>query len=132
MHMQKILIVEDEKAMAEVLRDEFALHHYDLSIAKNGEEAIKKIQSWNPDLVLLDLLLPRMDGFSVLKEMKADEELRNVPVIVLSNLGQDDDIKLAMSLGAVDYFVKAQHPIKEIIQKVQKYLTQGSARAKRA
>ena len=124
--MKKILIVEDETAMAEVLRDEFALHQFEIVVAKNGEEAMKKLHSAKPDFVLLDLLLPKKDGFTVLKEMKADDELRDIPVVVLSNLGQDDDIKLAISLGAADYFVKAQHPIKEIIEKVQKYMVQGT------
>lgn len=124
--MKKILIVEDEIALSEVLRDEFALHKFEISVAYNGEEAMKKLHSAKPDFVLLDLLLPKMDGFEVLKQMKADEELREIPVIVLSNLGQDEDIREAMKLGAVDYFVKTQHPIKEIIEKVNHFLMEGN------
>ncbi|MFI3156050.1 MAG: response regulator [Methylococcaceae bacterium] len=126
--MKKILIVEDEKALVEVLRDEFNLHKYTVVVAYNGEEAMEKIQKEKPDFVLLDLLLPRKDGFEVLKEIKEDRELRHIPVLVLSNLGQDDDIKKALGLGAVDYFVKTQHPIKEVIEKVQHYIVQGISR----
>ena len=124
--MEKILIVEDEIALSEVLRDEFSLHKFDIVVAYNGEEAMRKLRSEKPDFVLLDLLLPKMDGFEVLKQMKSDEELQEIPVIVLSNLGQDEDIKEAMKLGAVDYFVKTQHPIKEIIEKVRHFLLQGN------
>lgn len=127
--MQKILIVEDEKALVEVLRDEFALHQFEVVVAMNGEDALRVLRTAKPDLMLLDLLLPKKNGFEVLEEMKADAELRDIPVIVLSNLGQDEDIKKAISLGAVDYFVKTQHPIKEIIQKVQQYLVQGPGKA---
>lgn len=126
--MKKILIVEDEKALVEVLRDEFNLHKYTVVVAYNGEEAMEKIRKETPDFVLLDLLLPRKDGFEVLKEIKEDRELRHIPVLVLSNLGQDDDIKKALGLGAVDYFVKTQHPIKEVIEKVQHYIVQGISR----
>lgn len=127
--MQKILIVEDEKALVEVLRDEFALHQFEVVVAMNGEDALRVLRTAKPDLMLLDLLLPKKNGFEVLEEMKADAELRDIPVIVLSNLGQDEDIKKSISLGAVDYFVKTQHPIKEIIQKVQQYLVRGPGKA---
>ncbi len=126
--MKKILIVEDERALVEVLRDELARHKFDVVTAFNGEEAMEELRKEEPDFVLLDLLLPRKDGFEVLKEMKADKDLRHIPVLVLSNLGQDDDIKKALNLGAVDYFVKTQHPIKEVIEKVQHYIVQGLSR----
>ncbi len=123
--MKKILVVEDEKALSSVLRDELLLHKYDVAVAYDGEEGMEQMKKKRPDLVLLDLLLPKMDGFEVLKEMKADDDLKDVPVVVLSNLGQDEDIKLALKLGANDYLVKTQHPIKEVIQKIQHYLVQG-------
>lgn len=123
--MKKILLVEDEIALSEVLRDEFALHKFEVIVAYDGVEALEQLRAEKPDFVLLDLLLPKMDGFEVLRQMKADDDLSGIPVIVLSNLGQDEDIKNAMKLGAVDYFVKTQHPIKEIIQKVQHFLVQG-------
>ncbi|MEK7121932.1 MAG: response regulator, partial [Patescibacteria group bacterium] len=73
------------------------------------------------DLVLLDLLMPKKDGFEVLKEVMNNPELKNLPIIVLSNLGGDEDIKKALALGAKDYFVKTQHPMSEIVEKAKKY-----------
>lgn len=80
------------------------------------------VKSFHPDLVLLDLILPKKDGFEVLQELKADPGLKQIPVVVLSNLGQDEEIKKALDLGAVDYLVKVQHPINEVVEKVRKYL----------
>lgn len=75
-----------------------------------------------PDLIILDLILPKKDGFEVLETIKADSKLKAIPVIVLSNLGQDEEIKKALALGAVDYMVKAQHPMNEIVVRIKKYI----------
>ena len=80
------------------------------------------VKKTKPDLVLLDLLLPKKLGIEVLKEMKLDAEVKDVKVLVLSNLDDDQDIKTALALGAVDYFVKTQHPLKEIVEKVKEHL----------
>ena len=118
----KILIVEDEKPLAEVLKDEFKAHGYSVEIAVDGEDALAKLKSSVPDLILLDLLLPKIDGFEVLETIKASRRLKDVPVVILSNLGQDDEIKRGLKLGAKDYFVKTQHPLKEIVEKVERFL----------
>lgn len=115
----KILIVEDEKALAVVLGEKLEKLEHDVKIAEDGERAITLARSFKPEMILLDLILPKKDGFAVLKELKADHELSEVPVIVLSNLGEDDNIKRALSLGAKDYFVKSQHPINEIVEKIE-------------
>lgn len=120
-HMKKILIAEDEEILLNVLKDRFEAEDWEVSTAKDGEEAIEAIKKHNFDLVLLDLLMPKKDGFEVLKEIKGDPEFKNLPIIVLSNLGSDDDIKKALSLGANDYFVKTQHPMSEVIEKSKKY-----------
>lgn len=114
----KILIVEDEDALAVVLGEKLKKLEHEVRIAKDGEIAMTLARSFKPALILLDLILPKKDGFSVLKELKADPELSEVPIIVLSNLGEDDNIKKALSLGAKDYFVKSQHPINEIVEKI--------------
>lgn len=129
--MKKILIVEDDRALVTVLRDELGGHGFSASVAGDGEEALKKMRASQPDLVLLDLVMPVMDGFSVLEEMRGDDGLRDIPVVVLSNLGEDDDIKRALKLGALDYFVKAQHPIKEIAEKINQVLIKGEVRSKK-
>lgn len=124
--MKKILIIEDEKALVVVLRDELALHKYEVAVAYDGEDGMRQLRTFKPDLLLLDVLMPKMNGLEVLKEKMADDDLKDIPVIVLSNLGQDEDIKQALKLGAVDYLVKTQHPIKEIIQKIHHYLVRGA------
>lgn len=121
--MKKILIVEDEAILLNVLKDRFEGDGWSVEIAENGEEAMTAIDKKNFDLVLLDLLLPKKDGFEVLKEVRENPELRDLPIVVLSNLGADDDIKKALTLGANDYFVKTQHPIGEILEKAKTYAT---------
>jgi DNA-binding response OmpR family regulator len=112
-------LVEDEKALAKILKDEFTEEGFTVQIAKDGEQAIKNVKAFMPNVIVLDLLLPKKDGFEVLKFLKSDDMLHSVPVIVVSNLGQDEHIKRALQMGAVDYFVKTQHPMKEIVEKVK-------------
>lgn len=120
--MKKILIAEDEEVLLNVLKDRFEAEVWEVSTARDGEEAIEAIKKSRPDVVLLDLLMPKKDGFEVLKEIRSNPEYKNLPIIVvLSNLGSDEDIKKALALGANDYFVKTQHPMSEIVEKVKKY-----------
>ncbi|OGM92963.1 hypothetical protein A2333_00010 [Candidatus Wolfebacteria bacterium RIFOXYB2_FULL_49_7] len=120
--MHKIVIVEDEEALARVLKEKFEGEEFVVELAMDGKVALPIIQKMRPDLVLLDLMLPKRDGIDVLKDIKADRDLENLPVIVLSNLDGDEDIKQAIALGAKDYFVKSQHPIKEVVEKVKDFL----------
>lgn len=114
----KIVIVEDEQALSGALSDKFKNAGLEVAVANDGGEAIDVIRTNKPDIIALDLLLPKKDGFEILEELKNDTELSNIPVIVLSNLDQDEDIKKALRLGAIDYWVKSQHPINEIVEKV--------------
>jgi len=118
----KILIVEDDKDISWIWQEGFKSKNHIIKAAEDGEEALKLVKSFSPEMILLDLLLPKKDGMSVLAELKADSDFKNIPVIVLSNLSNDENIKKALSLGAVDYFVKSQHPVYEIIEKVQQYI----------
>ena len=120
--MQKIVIVEDEEALARVLKEKFESEDFTVELAMDGKVAVPIIQKTQPDLVLLDLMLPKRDGIDILKDIKSDRELEHLPVIVLSNLDGDEDIKQAIALGAKDYFVKSQHPIKEVVEKVKDFL----------
>ena len=120
----KILIVEDEDVLSLVLEEKFKSEGYDVMIAKDGEEAQPKIAKFKPDIVLLDLILPKKGGLEVLESLKADSELKIIPIVVLSNLEGDETIKKALSLGAADYFVKTQHPIGEIVEKVAAFFTE--------
>ncbi len=128
--MSRILIVEDEEFLIRTLEDNLTAEGYTVDIAKNGDEAIGKIRKKKPDLVLLDILMPKKDGFYVLEKIKKNSEWKLIPVIVLSNLGEDATIKRALEMGADDYFVKSQHPIQEVIEKVKDYL-EGKKAVKR-
>ena len=117
-----ILIVEDDKFLRELIAQKLLKEGYDISEAIDGEEGIKKIKTEKPDLVLLDLILPGIDGFEVLSRMKADEKLAEIPVIILSNLGQREEIERGLKLGANDYMIKAHFTPREIIDKIKSVL----------
>jgi DNA-binding response OmpR family regulator len=118
----KILIVEDEEVLAKVLEEKLAKSGDDVVIAADGETAVTAAESFRPDIIVLDLLLPKRNGFEVLQILKADQTLKAIPVIVVSNLGEGSDIKRALALGATDYYVKSEHPFNEIIEKIKNIL----------
>ncbi|MHB8860180.1 MAG: response regulator transcription factor [Minisyncoccota bacterium] len=118
----KILIIEDEEVLAKVIQEKLERTGDDVAVAADGNAAITVAQSFRPDIIVLDLLLPKRNGFEVLQILKADQQLKMIPVIVVSNLGEESDIKRALSLGAVDYYVKSEHPINEIIEKIKSIL----------
>jgi len=118
---KKILIVEDDQFLHKILAMKIKAAGFDVISAYDGESALKKIKE-RPDLILLDLILPQMSGFEFLGEIKINEEYKKIPVIVLSNLGQEEDIERAKSLGAVDYLVKANFSIDEVIKKIKEWL----------
>ncbi|MCX6722748.1 MAG: response regulator [Candidatus Staskawiczbacteria bacterium] len=118
----KVLIVEDDKDISWVYQEGLKTKNHKIKIAEDGEVAMVLARSFSPEMIFLDLLLPKKDGMTVLAELKADLDLKTIPVIVLSNLSDDENIKKALTLGAADYFVKSQHPIFEIMEKVQQYM----------
>lgn len=120
--MNHILIVEDEEFLVRTLQDNLVSEGFKVDAAMDGEEALSKLAKDKPDLILLDLLLPKKDGFYVLNQVKQNPEWKLIPVIVLSNLGGDTEIKKALEMGADDYFVKSQHPIQEVVEKVKDYI----------
>lgn len=121
----KVLIVEDEDVLAKVLQEKMEMSGYDVAVAVDGEDALRMAASSKPDVIVLDLLLPKKNGFEVLDALKKDGELKMIPVVVVSNLGEDSDIKRALSLGAADYYVKSEHPINEIVEKVKNVILQA-------
>jgi DNA-binding response OmpR family regulator len=120
--MSKILIIEDDKFLRELIARKLIQENYEVFEAVDGEEGLKKIKEIKPDLVLLDLILPNIDGFEVLRRMKEDIILAPVPVFILSNLGQREDIERGLKLGAVDYLIKAHFTPNEIIEKIKTVL----------
>ena len=117
--MAKILIIEDDKFLRELIARKLSDENFEIEQAIDGEEGMKKIKQLKPDLVLLDLILPGIDGFEVLVKMKEEPNLSSIPVIILSNLGQREDVERGLKLGAVDYLVKAHFTPNEIIKKVK-------------
>lgn len=119
---KKILLVEDDKFISRAYKDGLERAGFEVIIAFNGADAIKKTNQEKPDLILLDLIMPVLDGFGFLEKIKMDEALKNIPVVILSNLGQDSDVKKGELLGAIDYLIKSNLSMKEAIEKVRFYL----------
>jgi len=122
MNKYKILLIEDDSFISHAYTDGLGRAGFEMIAASNGEEGIEKIKSENPNLILLDLIMPIKNGFEVLEEIKKDDNLKNIPVIILSNLGQKSDIEKGKTLGAVDYMVKANFSMEEVVKKIKKYL----------
>lgn len=120
--VKTILIIEDDKFLRELITQKLVKEGYKISEAADGEEGLKKVKEEKPDLVLLDLILPGIDGFGVLSKMKEDTALVQIPVIILSNLGQREDVEKGLKLGAVDYLIKAHFTPGEIIEKIKNVL----------
>jgi len=121
--MVKILVVEDDRFLRELIVKKLNQEGFATETAVDGEEGLSKIKEIKPDLVLLDLILPTIDGFEVLRKLKEEDLVPSLPVIILSNLGQREDIERGLSLGATDYLVKAHFTPDEIIQKIKSILT---------
>lgn len=117
---ENILIVEDETALSSVLKSKLEKEGYTVKVAEDGEEGYEKIKEWKPDLILLDIVMPKMDGYRVLEKMK-DEDV-HIPVIIISNSGQPVELEKTKKLGAVDHLIKTQFEPKEVIKKVSAYL----------
>ncbi len=116
----KILIIEDEQSLAKIIRLALEEIGYDVVLAFSSEEGIQKARAVLPALIVLDILLPGKSGFECLKRLKAGKLTSRIPVIVLSNLGQDEEIRLGIKYGATDYLVKADSSIGEIVNKITK------------
>ncbi len=107
---KNIVIVDDESDMAKLLKMDLELEHYHVAFALNGREALELIKKVKPDLVLLDISMPEMDGYEVLEKLKASESTKGIPVIMLTAKGLEQDIQKGLKLGADDYIVKPFFP----------------------
>jgi DNA-binding response OmpR family regulator len=119
---KNILVVEDDKILRELISQKLEKENYKISAAIDGEEGLKKVKEEKPDIVLLDLILPGIDGFEVLERIKQDPEINKIPVVILSNLGQKEEIEKGLKLGATDYLIKAHFTLSEIVEKVKTIL----------
>lgn len=119
--MTKVLIVEDDVLMARMYLKIFSHDNFEVIMASNGEDGLSKAREIKPDIILLDIMMPKMNGFQVLEAMKKDPVLMNIPIVMLTNLAGDQDMEEAKSKGAVEYIVKSNytpHQVIEIVRKV--------------
>ena len=121
----KILVVEDDPFLSNLLKLRLQKEQMEVISATDGDEAIKKLNETEPDLILLDLILPKKSGFEVLENISKNPSLRTKPVIIISNLGQTSDIQKGKELGAVEYFVKAKISIDDLIFKIKEFLNKS-------
>lgn len=119
---KKILLIEDDQMLREMYLTKFKGDNYEVEMAVNGADGLALIKSSLPDVVLLDIILPMLDGFAVLEKIKADDSTKNIPVVLLTNLGTDEDRAKGERLGAVDYLVKANMTPEQVSKTIKKYL----------
>ncbi len=120
--MSKILVVEDDKFLREMISRKLDKEGYDVIQAVDGEKGEIKIKEEKPDLVLLDLILPGIDGFEVLERVKKDPSVSEIPIIILSNLGQKSEVERGINLGAIDFLIKAHFTPAEIVKKIREII----------
>ncbi len=119
---KRILIAEDDKYLANAYRVKLEKENFEVLIVAQGKELLEEVEKYKPDLILLDLLMPVMDGFEALKKLKENEKTRDIPVLIASNLGQKADLDKGMELGAEDYIVKSNLSLKNVVKKIKELL----------
>lgn len=115
----KILIIEDDSYISDMYRIKLENSGYEVIIASDGIEGFKALEKQKPNVILLDIVMPKMDGFNVLKMIKNDSNFKNIPVILLTNLGQEENVKRGFELGAVSYIIKAHFTPSEVVEKIK-------------
>jgi len=120
--MARVLIVEDDPLMLRLYQKAFSFEGYDVDIAGDGAEGLKKARESKPTLIILDIMMPRMNGLEFLDSLKVIPEIKTIPVVVLTNLAGDKDAETALMKGAVKYIVKSQHDPKEVVAMVKEIL----------
>jgi two-component system phosphate regulon response regulator PhoB/two-component system alkaline phosphatase synthesis response regulator PhoP len=118
----KVLIIEDEEMLVNMYISKFTKEGYEATKAENGRIGLEQAKIIKPDIILLDIMMPEIDGFMVLKNLKSDIATKDIPVIMLTNLGQEEDIKKGSQLGATDYLVKANLTPTQVVEKVKTIL----------
>jgi len=121
---KKILLVEDEELIIELLERKLSQAGYEIVVARNGEEGLEKLRTMEkkPDLVLLDIIMPKKGGFEVMEEIRKDENLKKIPVIIISNSGQPVELDKAKQLGARDWLIKTEFDPQEVLEKVKRII----------
>ena len=118
----RILIIEDDSYISDMYKIKLESEGFQVIIASDGQKGVEQLNQQKPDLILLDVVMPKMDGFSVLQNIKEDPEVQDIPVIMLTNLGQKDSVEKGLKLGAEDYIIKAHFTPLEVVEKVKQFL----------
>jgi DNA-binding response OmpR family regulator len=119
----KILLVEDDPMVVRMYQRKLTMDGFDLSLAFNGEEGLVALAKSRPDIILLDIMMPKMNGLEMLQKVKSDNLWKDIPVVILTNLGdRPEDIKKCKDLGAADYWVKASLSLKDLVERVKKII----------
>jgi len=119
----KILIIEDDPFLSGMYSTKFEMENFKVSSAEDGEKGLRLAANESPDIILLDILIPKINGFKVLEELKKAPATKSIPVILLTNLSQKSEIEQGLALGAVDYLIKAHFMPSEVVDKIKKYLS---------
>lgn len=119
---QKILIIEDEEIVLDLLQRKLTQEGYRVCIAKDGEEGLRKMKEVKPDLILLDIVMPKMGGLEVMEEMGKEPDLKKIPVIIISNSGEPVELDKAKKLGVKDWLIKTEFDPQEVLEKVKEQL----------
>ncbi|MFZ8806375.1 MAG: response regulator [Minisyncoccia bacterium] len=125
--MPKILIIEDDNFLRLALEKKLKKEGFEVVTASDGEEGLQKIITELPDLVLLDIILPKKTGFGFLEDLKRDPNLKSIPIIIVSQLGQPEDIDKGINLGAIEYFVKAKVSLDDLVSRIKKFFEEKRA-----
>lgn len=120
-----ILLIEDEPLLANLLKQRLEKDGFKVLLARDGEEGLKTLREIKPDLILLDIILPKISGFEIMETLKSNIEFQQAPIVIISNLGQDTDIEKGQALGAVGYFIKAKISIEELVVQLKRFLETG-------
>lgn len=119
---KKILLIEDEEILINLLQRKLTQEGYEVSVARDGEEGLRLMRETRPEIILLDIVMPKMGGLEVMEIMQKDKELKNIPVVIISNSGQPVEIDKARKLGVKDWLIKTEFDPQEVVDKVKKQI----------
>lgn len=122
--MQNILLIEDDRFLIDIYTTKLKESGFSVEVVSDGELALSKIKEKNPDLVILDIVLPHLDGWEILRQIKSDPKLKKMKIIILSNLGQKEEVEKGTDLGAVKYLIKANYTPSEVVAEVKQLLNE--------
>lgn len=120
--MKRILLIEDDPFLVDIYTTKIKELDFSVDVANDGEEGLRKLKEKDFDLLMLDIVLPRLDGWQVLKQISEEEKLKNLKVIILSNLGQKEEVEKGLKLGAVKYLIKAHYTPAEVVEEIKRVL----------